>query len=149
MNVCTLISIISNTSTQGMMKKTPGPRAPSDNRSPSRKMTPLSYSWNKSCQKIIHSITFTTWTTFTTNRRERGKVTKMKKTEKMTIRWAIKPWPSSQAKQQYPFLYTQRFLRIMQISDFTQTALIPGTLCLTYLLLGVVLFRHFPGNTFL
>ena len=102
------------------MKKTPGPRAPSDSRSPSRKMTALSYSWDKACQNIVHSIRNTTWTTFTTNKRERGKVTKMKNTEKMTIRWAIKPWPSSQAKHKYQYtfhLYAQSVCWLIQILE--------------------------------
>ena len=39
-----LMSIFSKTSTQGMMKKTPGPRAPPVSRRPRRKITALSYS---------------------------------------------------------------------------------------------------------
>ena len=39
-----LMSIFSKTSTQGMMKNTPGPRAPPVSRRPRRKITALSYS---------------------------------------------------------------------------------------------------------
>ena len=41
------MSMISKTSTQGIMKKTPGPLAPSDKSSPRRKMTARSYSFKK------------------------------------------------------------------------------------------------------
>ena len=39
------MSTISTMSTQGMMKKTPGPLAPPDSSRPRRNMTALSYSW--------------------------------------------------------------------------------------------------------
>ena len=60
---------VSHLSTHGTMKKTPGPLAPPLTSRPSRKMTALSNSW----------------TTLTTRRRERGRVTRIRRRE-MTVR---------------------------------------------------------------
>ena len=81
-----LISIFSYVSTHGIMKNTPGPRAPPDRRRPSRKITALSYSWITLIQKNI----------------EMGKVHTMrrmemmvKKTEVQLLHMSVSPVASS------------------------------------------------------
>ena len=76
-----LRSTFSYTSTQGMTKKTPGPRAPPVSSLPSLKMTALSYSW----------------TTFTTKIKLSGSVATINIKENMVRARAQIPGPSSQA----------------------------------------------------
>ena len=123
LNVCTRMSIISTMSTQGTMKKTPGPRAPPDNRRPSRNMTALSYSLKHYINALsnVTKCKIYTWTTFTTKSRENGRVTKISSTEQMTIRWAQIPWPSSHAKtiQDYIFFNSFYILPILSTLSFS------------------------------
>ena len=67
---------------QGMTKKTPGPRAPPATRRPSLKMTARSYS----C------------TTLTVNKREVGRVTKIRKIDNNVIRKEQMSAPSSHSE---------------------------------------------------
>ena len=68
-------------STQGTMKKMPGPRAPPVSRRPSRKMTTRSYS----C------------TTLTAKQSDTGSVMKIRMMEQKVMRYAQMPGPSSHA----------------------------------------------------
>ena len=84
------MSIFSYESTQGMMKKTPGPLAPPDKSLPSRKMTDLSYSW----------------TTLTTKKSERGRETTTKRREPRVKKFAKSPGPSSHSTPVKSFIFT-------------------------------------------
>ena len=73
-------------STQGMIKKTPGPLAPPDSSRPSLNMTALSYSLMVLVGNNYSLALLPTWTTFTTKKREKGRVIMMRRMEQTTMR---------------------------------------------------------------
>ena len=85
-------------STQGMMKKTPGPRAPPRRILPSRNITVFSYSW----------------TTFMTRQREKGRVTAIRITEEKISNLAQIPGASSQGPQHSTVIDMVRSFHLMK-----------------------------------
>ena len=77
-----------------MTKKTPGPQAPPVSSRPSLKMTALSYSC-KFGDISSSDEDQPTWTTFTTKKRDSGRVTMIRKREKIVRARAQTPGPSS------------------------------------------------------